>query len=136
MAAVVLAAGLALATFATGWRMAHRPVGRRSETSRALPGEGQRIRVEVLNGSGVTGLSRAATQRLRNGGLDVVYFGTDTSATLDSTEVLVRQGAAAMGTRVQRVLGIGSVRAAPDASRLVDVSVRLGRDFATFIGNP
>ena len=39
---------------------------------------------------------------------------------LDSTEVLVRQGDAAMGARVRRVLGIGSVRAAPDPARLVE----------------
>ena len=109
---------------------------RRPELSRALPAAAERIRVEVLNGAGVTGLSRAATERLRNGGLDVVYYGTDTTASLDSTQVLVRRGDAAMGTRVRRVLGVGIVRAAPDPTRLVDVSVRLGRDFTAFIGNP
>ena len=106
------------------------------ERARVLPDPGERIRVEVLNGSGVTGLSRAVTQRLRNGGLDVVYYGNDVSETLDSTQILVRQGDAAIGTRVQRVLGIGSVRAAPDTTHLVDVSVRLGRDYGAFVRNP
>lgn len=133
---MVLAAGLVLAAIAGGRRVAHRPAGRGPERARVLPGAGERIRVEVLNGSGVTGLARAVTQRLRNGGLDVVYFGSDSTGTLDSTQVLVRQGDAAMGARVRRVLGSGSVRAAPDPSRLVDVSVRLGRDYPTSAGNP
>jgi hypothetical protein len=132
-------AALALATVAGGWRMAHRPVERGTVRLRVLPDPDERIRVEVLNGSGVTGLSRAVTQRLRNAGLDVVYFGNDTSgssAALDTTQILVRQGDAAMGVRVQRALGIGAVLAAPDPARLVDVSVRLGRDYAAVVGNP
>lgn len=135
IAAAVLALVLGSLGYAA-WRIAHRPLGHRDAAERALPGEGERVRVEVLNASDVTGLSRAATGRLRDGGLDVVFFGTDTVGTLDSTQVLVRQGDAAAGERVKRVLGVGAVRAAPDAGRLVDVSVRLGRDFAARIGNP
>ena len=36
--------------------------------------------------------------------------------------------------RVARALGVGAVRQLPDSGRLVDVTVRLGRDFATRVG--
>jgi len=125
-----------LATFAAGWRLAHRPAHGGTPRARALPEPGDRIRVEVLNGSGVTGLARSMTRRLRDGGLDVVYFGGDSTSSLDSTLVVVRQGDTDQGARVQRVLGFGVVRAEPDPSRLVDVSVRLGRDGAALVRNP
>ena len=104
--------------------------------ARAVPGEPDRVVVEVLNASGAVGLARAATRRLRDEGLDVVYFGSDTSQTLDSTEVLVRRGAAESGERVRRALGAGRVRTAPDPARLVDVTVRLGVDFAALRRDP
>jgi len=128
IALVVL--GLALAAFAAWYRsrggsLASRP------GDRAVPGEGDRVVAEVLNTTGVLGLARAATHRLRDGGIDVVGFGSDTGAALDSTQVLVRRGALDSGERVARALGVGRARALPDAARLVDVTVRLGRDFAT-----
>ena len=87
--------------------------------------------VEVLNPTPVVGLARAATRMLRDAGLDVVYFGSDTGQAGDSTQVLVRRGGLAAGTRVARALGVRAVRQVPDPGRLVDVTVRLGRDLAT-----
>lgn len=109
-------------------RAAARPVAR---------AEG-RVIVEVLNASGQVGLARAATRRLRDAGLDVVYFGNDDADDRDSTEVLVRRGDARNGRVVAEALGTGTVRTAPDAGRLVDVTVRLGRDFrgAALVGQP
>ncbi len=92
--------------------------------------------VEVLNATAATGLARGATRRLRDAGLDVVYFGSDTTTTLDSTEVLLRRGDAAAAERVRRALGAGRVRPAPDAARLVDVTVRLGADYRGVVGDP
>ncbi len=107
------------------------------EVARPIPGErGERVVVEVLNAADVAGLARAATRRLRDLGLDVVYFGSDTGPALDSTEVLVRRGPPAAGGRVARALGTGRLRIAPDRARFVDVTVRLGRDFAALVGNP
>jgi hypothetical protein len=97
---------------------------------RGIPGEGTRVVVEVLNTTDAVGLARAATRRLRDAGLDVVAFGSDTGAVLDSTQVLVRRGAPEAGERVARALGAGRSRPMPDPARLVDVTVRLGRDFA------
>jgi hypothetical protein len=100
--------------------------------ARGVPGEGPagRVVVEVLNGSGRVGLARAATRRLRDAGLDVVYFGTDETDALDSTVVLLRRGDPAAADRVAAALGVGVIRPAPDPGRLVDVTVRLGTDFA------
>ena len=131
----LLVLGVGAGSFAVWFRATH-PTGSVAAPQRAVPGEGERIEVEVLNGTGNVGLARAATHVLRDAGLDVVYFGSDSARTLDSTEVLVRRGAMTPGEQVQRALGVGSVRSAPDPGRLVDVTVRLGTDFATRVRNP
>ena len=123
----LIALGLVLAAFATWFRTRAQagPAG----AARDIPGEHDRVVVEVFNTTRAVGLARAATQRLRDGGLDVVGFGSDTGAALDSTQVLVRRGPVAAGARVAKALGVGTARAVPDPGRLVDVTVRLGRDF-------
>lgn len=130
----LIAVGLAGAALAT-WFRASRPEPA-AERARRVPGEGDRVVVEVLNTTPSVGLARAATRLLRDAGLDVVYFGSDTGAVLDSTQVLVRRGPAEGGERVARALRLGGLRAAPDAGRLVDVTVRLGRDFAERAATP
>ena len=49
---------------------------------------------------------------------------------LDSTQIIVRRGAAQTGQRVRAALGIGRVEIQLDSARLLDVSVLLGADFA------
>lgn len=128
--------GLAGASFWAWQRVTRRPPVP-SAAGRAVPGEQERVAVEVLNASASVGLARAATRRLRDAGLDVVYFGSDVAGpSLDSTQILVRRGAFAAGARVRSALGVGAVRAAPDTARLVDVSVRLGSDFAALGRDP
>lgn len=103
-------------------------------TSWPVPGEGEHagLQVEVLNGSGVSGLARAVTTRLRRAGVDVVSFGT-AAAERDTTVLLVRRGDPARSDAVRRVLGLGQVVVESDPGLLVDVSVILGRD-AAFLG--
>lgn len=130
---VVAAAGSA---FALWYRNTPRPAAS-GRAARPVPGAGQRVQVEVLNASGVTGLARIATQRLRDAGLDVVYFGSDTSAgALDSTLIVLRRGDEAATARVRAALGAGAVRTATDPTRLVDVTVRLGLDFSALVSQP
>ena len=129
----LIALGLVLAAFATWFRLHGRPdAGPRLD--RDVPGADGRIVVEVLNTTRALGLARAATHLLRDGGLDVVGVGSDTGKVLDSTQVLVRRGPPEAGERVAKVLGVGTPRAMPDPGRLVDVTVRLGRDFLTRAG--
>lgn len=107
----------------------------RRAASRPVPAQAERVVVEVLNTSDAVGLARLATGRLRDGGIDVVSYGSDTG-NVDTTQILVRRGDPANGAKVRRVLGTGAVRMAADPSRLVDVTVRLGRDFAAFSRQP
>lgn len=102
----------------------------------AVPGERVPYVVEVLNATGVDGLARAVTLRLRREGLDVVSYGTADSVGLDSTLLLVRRGDSAAGRAVRRALGAGRVILQPDPDLLLDVSVLLGRDAAPFERNP
>ncbi len=90
-------------------------------------GEG-RLVVEVLNGSGRTGLGRLGTRRLRRMGLDVVFFG-NAEAPVDSTRVIVRRGDPSKAHRVKNALGAGKVVVQIDTLRRVDVSVILGQDY-------
>src|SRR5690606_27326945 len=52
----------------------------------------ERLRIEVLNGAGVAGLAREATERLRDRGFDVVYFGNASEFGRDSSLVIDRVG--------------------------------------------
>lgn len=90
---------------------------------------GPRVRVEVLNGGGVAGRARQATRRLRNAGLDVVYFGNAGGAARDSSLVLSRGADPGGAQRAARALGIGRVVARPDSALYVDATVVLGRDW-------
>ena len=88
-----------------------------------------RGRVEVLNGAGRAGLARHATELLRAGAFDVVFFGNAT-VRADSSEVIDRVGRIEIARAAAERLGIGRVRSDPDATRLLDVTVILGRDWS------
>lgn len=87
-----------------------------------------RVTVEVLNASGRAGYARRATRSLREGGLDVLYYG-NAGESRDSTLVLIRRGDREAGQQVARLLGVGTVQVGLDSTRRVDVSVLLGRDW-------
>jgi LytR cell envelope-related transcriptional attenuator len=98
-----------------------------------VPGDrGPAITVEVLNANGRAGDARVGTRLLRREGIDVVYFGNAPAVegTIDSTRIIVRRGSAKVGARVRAALGLGLVEIDLDSSKLLDVSVLLGADFA------
>ena len=95
-----------------------------------LPSPENRTRVEVLNGSGVPGVAAEATELLRASGLDVVYFGNASSFDVDSSIVLDRTEREGAAEVVSRTLGILPMRVEPDTTRLVDLTVVLGIDWA------
>ena len=97
----------------------------------AIPGDrGPALTVEVINTTGKTGLARSGTRLLRSAGIDVVNYFASSDRPLDSTRIVVRRGTTASGERVRAVLKVGRVVVQPDSTRLVDVSVQLGADFA------
>lgn len=87
-----------------------------------------RGRVEVLNAAGRAGLARRATEQLRAGGYDVVYFGNAESRR-DSSVVLDRVGQPAIARGAGERLGIGRVRTEPDSTLLLDATILLGADW-------
>ncbi len=89
---------------------------------------GQRVMVEVLNGSGRQGAARIATRLLRRAGFDVVYFWTAPDR-VDTTRILVRRGSLEQGEWLQQVLKVGTVRAAQDSTRRLELTVILGPDW-------
>jgi len=96
-----------------------------------IPGDrAAAITVEVLNANGRAGDARVGTRLLRREGIDVVYFGNAVESTLDSTRIIVRRGSAKAGERVRAALGQGRIEIQLDSSKLLDVSVLLGADFA------
>lgn len=95
-----------------------------------IPSAKDRVLVEVLNGAGTPGLARLGARVLREGGLDVVFFGNGDTAGSATTRVLARRpGAVKSAERVRAALGVGAVTEAIDTLRRVDVTVILGMDF-------
>jgi len=104
------------------------PVDRPAHVQAAeLVGEA-RGRVEVLNAANRSGLARQASERLRSGGFDVVYFG-NAHAGSDSSVVLDRVGQSAVAEEVAARLGIRRVESRPDSTLLLDATVVIGADW-------
>lgn len=89
--------------------------------------QGERVRVEVLNGGGRTGMARAATGELRETGFDVVYFGNGSPR--DSSVVFARTDQVEWARLVADELGIRRVVAEPDSNLYLDVTVVLGQEW-------
>ncbi|HEX6911570.1 MAG TPA: LytR C-terminal domain-containing protein [Longimicrobium sp.] len=105
--------------------------GRASAPKSGAPRPTERVRVEVLNASGVPGLARKATDVLRDGGYDVVSFGNGPDFAPDSSLVLDRVGRMELARSVADAVQIPRVYARPDSNVYVDVTVVLGRDWAS-----
>jgi hypothetical protein len=106
--------------------------GEVAPAARPTPGDEvptERIRVEVLNASGVPGIARTATQLLRDHGFDVVFYGNARGHPPDSSVVLDRGGRPDAAAAVAGVLRIPAVRSAPDTTLYLETTVVLGRDW-------
>lgn len=100
-----------------------------STNRRATREEATKIRVEVLNGSKVSGLAERVAEELREKGFDVLEFRTadkQVSATviLDRADMNLRNA-----KFVSRELRQGKVAFEPHPFQLVDVTVVLGSDY-------
>jgi hypothetical protein len=94
-----------------------------------LPAPWDRIRVEVLNAGGVPGMAARARDHLRSAGFDVVYYGNHEAFDREVTAVLDRAGKPEAARLVAGVFGVEEPEHAPDTTRLVDVTVLLGRSW-------
>jgi LytR cell envelope-related transcriptional attenuator len=88
-----------------------------------------RVRVRVVNISGITGLARRTTRHLRAYGFDVVDFLSSETEKNAVTRIAVHTGHDDWGQRVQKAMGLGTVTAAPDSLRYADLTVFVGRDW-------
>ena len=102
----------------------------RAPARSSVPRPAERVRVEVLNASGVPGLARRGTEMLRDGGFDVVHFGNAPGFEPDSSLVLDRVDRMELARSVADVVQIPRVYARPDSNVYVDVTVVLGKDWA------
>jgi hypothetical protein len=119
LAVVVLAGTGALFWTRTG-RSESRP-----PAARIRAPAGERVRVQVLNGTTVRGLARRATVVLRDRGFDVVEVGT-VKTSRDTTLVLDLSGHPEWAERIARVLAPARVVSRPDSSRYLDIAIVLG----------
>lgn len=98
------------------------------ETPEGPPQE--RIRVEVLNAAGISGLARRVTDRLRDAGFDVVYYGNARGdLDRDSTTILDRIGNEAAVTALADELGVYRIEAAIDTTLYLEATVIVGDDW-------
>jgi hypothetical protein len=131
--AVVLVVGAFLGSALSQWWTA--PLPGEASVIPFLPAfDGDRIRVEVLNGGGRTGMAAAATDSLRDRGFDVVFFDTYRNEDglvfdRDSTVVLSRSGDVAWAEAVAAALGTRAVGTEVDDDLYLDVTVILGADW-------
>ncbi len=100
------------------------PLRARAPDSLRAP-SGVRIKVEVVNTTGIRGLGRRATRVLRDAGFDVVEVHT-AGPRRDSTLVLDRSHHAAWTSSIARILMPARSEERPDTSRYLDVTVLLG----------
>jgi hypothetical protein len=91
---------------------------------------GQRVVVEVLNASGVSGLARRATFLLRDRGFDVVGWGNDPQGRRSETLIIDYTDKPEAADRLARVLGGATVERGKDSlDRGLDLTVKLGSRF-------
>lgn len=124
---IVLLAGAFLGSAVSQWWT---PASSTAAGGRSGAAQGERVRVEVLNGGGVPGRAGEATEALRDAGFDVVFFGNAATFDLDSSVVLDRVGDPEPARAVADVLGIRNVRSEPDSNLYLDVTVMVGSEWA------
>jgi hypothetical protein len=112
--------------------------GSHGVTEKAEPGAAEpggaprpagRVRVEVLNASGVPGLAAKGRTMLRDRGFDVVYVGNASGYEPDTSLVLDRVGRMELARSVADEMAIPRVLPRPDSNVFVDVTVVLGKDW-------
>ena len=107
--------------------------GAHGVTEAAVPGgtakPAGRVRVEVLNASGVPGLAAKGRTMLRDRGFDVVYVGNASGFEPDTSLVLDRVGRMELARSVADEMAIPRVYPRPDSNVFVDVTVVLGKDW-------
>ena len=89
----------------------------------------KRMKVEIYNASGYTGLAKKLTWYLRDNGIDVIYYG-NASEKLDRTVIVDRVDSTMKYAGImKKFLGGGAIKYEPDADRLTTITILIGKDF-------
>ncbi len=95
----------------------------------------RKIRVEVLNASGVRDLARKTTMFLRDLGFDVVFYGNYPKGTVAHTVIVDRVSPEYKNAKIlQRILGVPVLDYERDPDKLLEVSLVLGKDYKKYLG--
>ncbi len=92
---------------------------------------GHIIRVEVLNGCGVSKLAAMYTDFLRDEGVDVLKTGNANRSDYEKTVIIHRQGKREISEEIAGMMGINpeSIILEPDPGSVIDATIILGRDY-------
>jgi hypothetical protein len=91
----------------------------------------QKSQIEVLNGCGIAGIARSATNFLRKGDFDVVYMGNYKNYSVSKSMVIDRIGKKDIALKIASLMGISQqqVKTEIDKNKQLDASVILGEDY-------
>jgi hypothetical protein len=125
---VVVVACVSAGVFGARRFFAGRPGASVGDTTRAPAG--QRIVVEILNASGVSGLARRATFVLRDRGFDVVGWGNDPKGRRTESVIIDYTNKPEAAERAARILGGAPIQRGKDSlDRGLDLTVKLGSSY-------
>lgn len=124
---VLIGVGALLGSFWLEWR--HARLGDRGASDPGTDPLVNRLRVEVLNGSGDRGAAARIRDHLRANGFDVVSVGNAEHFDHGVTHVLNRSGQPGAAREVASHLGADSVANAIDPDLFLDATVVLGKDW-------
>lgn len=99
--------------------------------ARARPDSMRRIRIEVLNGCGVSGVAEKVGRYLREAGFDVMTWKNADSFNYPETMVIDRTGNLENARRVANAMGLRThiQQIVHDPYRIEQVAVIIGRDY-------
>ena len=90
---------------------------------------GDRIKIEVLNGSENPGQAQSLRNYLIKYGFDVVHFGNAMRSDYKKTIVIDRIGRPSLAKRIAEIINCQEVYSRIDKSLMVDVTIIIGADF-------
>ena len=127
---LILVVGVFLGSMIDGWGVVEEDPSSTTTPIQNLPhSDLGRVRVEVLNGGGVSGMASTATDHLRELGFDVVYYGNAPTFGHNSTVVLDRSGRPNLAEAVADALGSKVGEDDMEKDPYLDVTVILGKNW-------
>ena len=90
--------------------------------------DGELFQIEVLNGTGETGLAMETAMKLRKMGIDVLIVGDAERYDFDESVLVDRKGNPDLMRRLSRLLGCRRVLKQVQQKPLVDATLIIGKD--------